>query len=124
MDTKGEVKKYVKQSLRYLKNASEFIDAGNSDKAGEFLWGSMAEALKAVAASGGIVLNNHRQIWNYTESLTKDLGDKSIYDAFIHANYLHTNFYESELELRHIRRAAEDIRVTVDKLLRLAAKEK
>jgi len=124
LDTKGEVKKYVNQSLHYLKNASESIDAGNSDKAGEFLWGSMAEALKAVAASREIVLKNHRQIWNYTETLTKELGDKSIYDAFIHANYLHTNFYESELELRDIRRAAEDIRMAVEKLLRLAAEEK
>jgi len=124
LDAKVKVEEYASQSLRYLKNASKFIDAGNSDKASEFLWGSMAEALKAVAASRGIVLKDHRQIWNYTESLTKELGDKSIYDAFIHANYLHTNFYESELELRDIRRAAEDIRVAVDKLLRLAAEEK
>ena len=124
MDAKVKVEEYASQSLRYLKNASKFIDAGNSDKASEFLWGSMAEALKPVAASRGIVLKDHRQIWNYTESLTKELGDKSIYDAFIHANYLHTNFYESELELRDIRRAAEDIRVAVDKLLRLAAEEK
>jgi len=124
LDAKGKVDKYVRQSSHYLENASKFIDAGNSDKAGEFLWGSMAEALKAVAASRGIILKNHRQIWNYTESLTKELEDKSIYDAFIHANYLHTNFYESELELRDIRRAAEDIRVAVDKLLRLAAEKK
>ena len=124
MDTKQKVKKYINQSLRYLKNASKFIDTGNSDKASEFLWGSMAEALKAVAASREILLKNHRQIWNYTESLTKELEDKSIYDAFISANLLHTNFYESELELRNIRRAAEDIRVAVDKLLRLAAAEK
>ena len=123
MDAKGKVDKYVRQSSHYLKNASRFIDAGDSAKASEFLWGSMAQALKAVAASRGIILKNHRQIWNYTESLTKELGDKSIYDAFIHANYLHTNFYESELELRDIRRAAEDISMVRDKLLNLIPSE-
>ena len=119
MDTKGKVKKYASQSLRYLKNASKFIDAGNSDKASEFLWGSMAEALKALALSRGIPLKNHREIWNYAESLPKELGDKSVYDAFLHANFLHTNFYESELELKDVRRMAEDIRIAVGKLLSL-----
>ena len=123
MDTKTRVKTYASQSLRYLKNASKFIDSGNSDKASEFLWGSMAEALKAAAASRGIHLKNHRQIWNYVESLTKELEDKSIYDAFLQANLLHTNFYESELELKDIRRMAEDIKVAVDKLVRLALQE-
>ena len=119
MDTKEKVEKYASQSLRYLKNASKFIDAGNSEKASEFLWGSMAQALKAVAASNDIHLGNHRQIWNYAESLTKELEDKSIYDAFIQANYLHTNFYESELELKNVRRIAENIRLAIGKLLSL-----
>ena len=123
LDTKTRVKTYASQSLRYLKNASKFIDSGNSDKASEFLWGSMAEALKAAAASRGIHLKNHRQIWNYVESLTKELEDKSIYDAFLQANLLHTNFYESELELKDICRMAEDIKVAVDKLVRLALQE-
>lgn len=123
MDPKEKVKKYASQSLHYLKNASKSIDAGNADKASEFLWGSMAEALKALALSRGISLKNHRRIWDYAESLPKELGDKSIYDAFLHANFLHTNFYESELELKDIRRMAEDVRMTVGKLLSLIPKE-
>ena len=124
MGTKTKVEKYASQSRHYLGNASKFIDAGDSAKASEFLWGSMAQALKAVAASNEIHLKSHRQMRNYVESLTKELEDKSIHNAFIYANYLHSNFYESELELRDIRRAAEDIRVAVDKLLRLAARER
>ena len=123
MDTKAKVEKYAGQSLHYLKNASKFIDAGDSDKASEFLWGSMAEALKALALSRGIHLKNHRKIWDYAESLPKELGDKSIYDAFLHANFLHTNFYESELEIKDVRRMAEDIRVAVGKLLSLIPEE-
>ena len=123
MDIKSKAETYASRSLRYLKNASKFIDAGNSDKSSEFLWGSMAQALKALASSKGISLRTHRQIWNYVETLTKELEDKSIYDAFLHANFLHTNFYEAELELKDVRRVAEDIRMTVDKLLILIPKK-
>ncbi len=123
MDAEAKAEKYAGQSLHYLKNASKFIDAGDSEKASEFLWGSMAQALKAVAASKGIFLRNHGRIWSFAESLTKELEDKSIYDAFVHANFLHTNFYESELELKVVSRLAEDVRVAVGKLLNLISQE-
>ena len=117
MDAEAKVKKYAGQSRHYLLNASKFIDAGDSEKASEFLWGSLAEALKALALSRGILLKKHGEIWNYVESLTKELEDKSIYDAFRHAHDLHINFYESDIELRGVRRMAEDIRIAQDKLL-------
>ena len=82
MDVKAKVEKYAGQSRHYLLNASKFIDTGDSAKASEFLWGSMAQALKAVAANNGMFLRNHGRIWNFAESLTKELEDKSIYDAF------------------------------------------
>ncbi len=123
MDAKAKVEKYAGQSLHYLKNASKFIDAGDSAKASEFLWGSMAEALKALALSKGIRLEKHSAIWNYIESLTKELEDKNIYDVFLHANSLHKNFYEFELELKDVRRIAEDVRMTVGKLLGLIPEE-
>ena len=123
MDAKAKLEKYAGQSRHYLLNASKFIDAGDSEKASEFLWGSLAEALKALALSKGIYLRKHHQIWNYAETLTKELEDKSIYDTFLHANTLHINFYESDLELRDVRRMAEDVKTTVGKLLRLIPRE-
>jgi len=123
LDAKAKVEKYAGQSLHYLKNASKSIDAGDSEKASEFLWGSMAEALKALALSKGIKLQKHGEIWNYIESLAKELEDKDIYDVFLHANSLHKNFYELELELKDVRRMADDVRMTVGKLLRLIPKE-
>lgn len=123
MEPKAKVEKYAAQSWHYLRNASKFIDAGDSEKASEFLWGSMTQALKALALSKGIRLQNHREIWNYVESLTKELEDKSIYDAFRHAHDLHINFYESGIELREVRIMAEDVKVTVGKLLGYIPKE-
>ena len=117
MDAKAKVEKYAGQSLHYLRNASNFIDAGDSEKASEFLWGSMAQALKALALSKGIRLQKHWEIWSYVESLTKELEDKSIYDVFLHADSLHKNFYELELEMKDVRRMAEDVKMTVGKLL-------
>ena len=119
MDAKAKVEKYAGQSLHYLRNASKFIDGGDSEKASEFLWGSLAEALKAVALSKGIRLQKHGEIWDYVASLTKELEDKNIYDVFLHANSLHKNFYELELELKEVRRMAEDVKMVVGKLLRL-----
>jgi uncharacterized protein (UPF0332 family) len=119
LDAKAKVEKYAGQSRHYLLNASKFIDAGNSEKASEFLWGSLAGALKAVALSKGIQLKKHGEIWDYVENLTKELEDKSIYDAFRHAHDLHINFYESDIELKGVRRMADDIRMAQDKLLRL-----
>lgn len=120
---KDKVVKHAAQSLHLLKNASNAIDASDPVKAGEFLWGSMAQALKAVAANKGIELKNHRQIWDYALGLTKELEDKSIFDAFIKAHNLHSNFYEVELRLEDVRVMAEDIRITVGKLLKLISVE-
>ncbi len=123
MDGKGKVEKYARQSLSYLRNASKFIDAGDSEKASEFLWGSMAQAIKAVVATKGVTFRKHRLLWEYAETLAKELEDKSIYDSFVHAYSLHSNFYESDLELKDVCRIAEDVRTTVGKLLNRIPKD-
>lgn len=124
MDERTKVEKYAAQSLHYLKNASKFIDEGNTEKASEFLWGSMAQALKAVAATNGIYFRSHALLWNYAESLAKERGDKSIYDAFSHANSLHKNFYEADIKLKDVRIMGEEIREVVGKLLNLITDKK
>jgi hypothetical protein len=83
------------------------------------LWGSFAEALKALALSKGVPVNKHWEIGNFVKTLTKELEDKDIYDVYQHANSLHKNFYEIEIEMDDIRRMADDVRITVGKLLRL-----
>lgn len=119
METKEQIEKYKSQSVHFLENAFRFIEAKEIEKASEFLWGSMAEAIKAIAISKGFFLKSHRQLWDYAEGLAKELQDESIFNAFRHANSLHSNFYESTLELKDVLRVAEDVRATVGKLLRL-----
>ncbi len=122
MTNKEKVIKHKMQSIHYYENALKSIEAGEAEKAGEFVWGSMAQALKAVAAIKDTTLRSHSQIVAYAESIAKQLENKSIYDAFIHARSLHSNFYECELEMKEIIRAAGEVREAVKTLLNLASK--
>ena len=119
MEVKEKIKKYKKQSIHYFENARKYIDIGDAEKASEFLWGSMAQALKAVAASKDIWLRSHNQIKDYALALARELHDDSIRHTFNYAQSLHSNFYESGLLLEDVVRAAEDVKNTVKKLLAL-----
>ncbi len=119
MKQKEASEKYKRQSIHYLENAQGFIKTGDAEKAGEFLWGSMAEALKAVAASKGVELKAHWDIGDYARKLAKELGDRAIFDAYGHASYLHSNFYETGLRMEDVYIYSEEIRLIVYKLLGL-----
>ncbi len=124
MNQREMPEKYAVQSIHYLENAFESIQAGEVEKASEFLWGSLAQALKAVAASKEIELRTHWNITDYAKDLAKQQGDKSIYDVFGHASYLHSNFYEAGLRMEDVEIYVEEIRAMVDKLLSLISTEK
>jgi hypothetical protein len=124
LTVKEGVEKYRTQSIHYLENAFSFIKASEAEKAGEFLWGSLAQALKAVAASKGIELKTHWDITDYAKALAKQQGDRSIFDVFGHASYLHSNFYEAGLRIKDVVIYAEEIGAMVRKLLALIPTEK
>ena len=119
MEIKERIRKYRAQSAHYLENAFISIEAGDLEKASEFLWGSMAEALKAVAASKDIQLKSHKDVRDYAVELARALQDDSIRRTFNNAQSLHSNFYESGLILEDVAIGAEDVRAAVAKLLNL-----
>ena len=119
MEAKESVEKYKTQSMHYLKNALHFIEVNDAEKASEFLWGSIAEAIKAVAASKEIQLRSHRDLRNYAMELAKILQDESIRNTFLHAQSLHSNFYETGLLMEDVAICDDDIRATLTKLFRL-----
>ena len=123
MEAKERIKKYKAQSVHYFENALKFIAAGDAEKASEFLWGSMAQALKAVAGSRDIWLKSHKDVRGYAIELARTQRDDSIRHAFDYAQSLHSNFYESGLLLEDVIMAAEDIRKTVAKLLSFIPQE-
>jgi hypothetical protein len=108
---------YVTRCQEYLGNAFTSLEQNEVEKAGEFLWGSMAQAIKAVASLKGVELRNHGAIWTYVRELTKELGDEDLLEAFRDANSLHQNFYESGLTSDIVLTHGERIRYAVGKML-------
>jgi len=117
LEVAKRIKRYRTQSVHYFENALKFIELGDAEKASEFLWGSMAQALKAVAASRDTRLKSHKDIRDYAFEIARVLPDESIRHAFNSAQSMHSNFYESGLLLEDIVVAAEDVKVAVAKLL-------
>lgn len=111
---------YLNQSLKYLENAFKASKDGEPKKVGEFLWGSVATALKAlVMAMKGMEVKSHGQLWEIARELARETGDLSIYEAFKEANFLHSNFYEFRLSLDDVKSSAERIVRLVEKLMNL-----
>lgn len=122
-EARETIRKYVLASLHYMENALVMLNNREAEKAGELLWGSMSEALQAVAISRNIRLKNHRSLRWFVAELTKELEDKSIVAAFYQAENLHTNFHEVDLTPEDVVMVLEPIRITVKKLLDLIPKE-
>ena len=123
MEAKKRIKRYNTQSVHYFENALKFVEVGDAEKASELFWGSMTQALKAVAASRDIRLKSHKDIRDYAFELARALPDESIRHAFNNAQSLHSNFYESGLMLEDVVIAAEDVKAAVAKLLSLIPEE-
>ena len=115
--------KYKSQSIHYFLNALSSIEAGNAEKAGEFVWGSMAVALKAVAAIKGAKLWRHQDIEDYAKILAKELGNEEITKAHGLASALHSNFYEADLRIEDVRFRLDQVKDTIINLLDLVNAE-
>jgi hypothetical protein len=110
-------------SNQYLENALLSLQQGEAGKASELLWGSIAEALQAVAASRSMHLKNHRSLRHFASQLAKEIGDQSINGGFARAERLHSNFHEVELEPEDVAAEVDPIREAVSKLLKLIPDE-
>jgi len=124
MNRREAIEKYKAQSDHYFGNALASIQAGEAAKAGEFLWGSVALALKAVAASEGKKVK-HTNMSAYARELARGKKDMSIWDVYGIADLLHgKGFYEAGLSLEEVQTHAERIRPTVLKLFSYIPEEK
>ena len=111
---------YVKQANHYLENAYVMLYQGDVEKASEFLWGSMAEALKGVAARKGVLLRDHREIRAFARALAAEMSDSELQSAYVRAEHLHSNFYEAFLEIEDLIGEGEVVAAAVRTLLGLA----
>jgi len=117
----GEAEKYAKLTIKYLENAAEALDRGELEKASEFIWGAVAEALKCLLmAKRGIKVLRHAELRRMAREVAREAGDPEIYRAFAEAESLHSNFYEAALDKEDIAIRFESARRLVDILLSMA----
>lgn len=113
-----KAEKYAKLSLHYSLNAAKFLKLKEYEKACEMMWGAMATILKAIAARDGIHIKKHNDLWGFAEKTAKKTNDTEIYTSFSLASNLHTNFYESELDEKTLRKIINRIAKTIGKLMK------
>lgn len=110
---------YAERSTLYLSNASEMLREQRPEKSSEFLWGSMAEALKAVAAIKDTKLRTHAEIRRFARDLAKQLQSDRLLDVFSIAETLHSNFYEAMFDEAEVLHHSTSVREVIGTLLDL-----
>ena len=111
------IRKYVLSSLQYLENGQLMLLKGEAGKAGEFLWGSIAQSLHALAASKNMPqLRSHRSLRYFVSTVSREINDRRLNEVFWQAEKLHSNFHEVDLTTEEIAEFVEPIREAVQKL--------
>lgn len=117
------LQRYIIHSRQYLENALVALQVGEAGKAGELLWGSVSEALHAVAASRNRPLRTHRELKNFAIQLAREMNDQAIEKDFVVAESLHHNFYDVQQEPIDIAIVVPTVQELVRKLLSLIPPE-
>lgn len=95
---------YLRQSQNYFKNAQELYARGETAKATELVWGSVAEAVKALAASRGLDLRTHQSLRQYLRKVAGQVNDVELYELFNDVEGAHRNFYQEFMQDWEVRR--------------------
>jgi hypothetical protein len=94
----NDFEEYSEASDNYLANALDLLRRGEEQKAGELLWGAIAEAVKALAATRDESPVRHKDLVKFVRAIALDVNDERIWELFRAAQDLHDNFYDRELE--------------------------
>jgi hypothetical protein len=80
--TTTRIRRYRSQSLRLLDNALSEMRGGHWLRTEELLWGSLTQAVKAVALSRGDTLADAAAVRDYATLLGHEQRDRRIREAF------------------------------------------
>lgn len=121
---KEEVEKFIKEAKRRREESSklyhnfEKIREEDSEKAGEFLWGAVNNLIYAMGLSYGKKLGSHGKI----KEFMRQICNEEIYESFIAAEDLHSNFYHSWMDEERFKMAVKEavkVIMELDKMLKL-----
>ncbi len=104
---------------QYMDNALEAMQKNELGKTGEMLWGSVTQALHAVDAWRGSVINSHRDLMNFSVRISREIDDPTYPNNIASARRLHDNFYVPDVEREEIELLLPGIRRAISQLLAL-----
>ena len=114
---------HVFHCRQYMDNALEALQKNEPGKAGEMLWGSITQAVHAVDAWRGPVIDDHRRLMNFAYSLETEIGDPSFRFVLRSASSLHHNFYVPVDTVEEIERLLPGIQAATTEILALLPEE-
>lgn len=120
---KEAARNHVFHSRQYMDNALEALEKNEPGKAGELLWGSITQAVHAVDAWRGPVIDDHRRLMNFAYSLEAEIGDPSFRFVLRSASSLHHNFYVPVDTVEEIERLLPGIQAATTEVLALLPEE-
>ena len=122
MSPLSHLEEYVSFSRSYLVQAAASIENGLAAAAGETLWKSITQSIKAVAARRGLNLRSESAIWDYAGVLAAGAGNTSAFPlAFHHAYLLNNDAYEGQLTPAYWLLLYENVAAGVTELLDMAS---
>jgi hypothetical protein len=101
-DPAAAVQSHAVHSRQYHENAIALLQQDEAAKAGELIWGSLAQAFHALAAANNQEIKPHRDLKNFAIQLSREMLDESIAINFDLAENLHFNFYVVQREVGDI----------------------
>jgi len=110
---------YAKLSEKYLREADDLLAKKDHVQASEKLWGAAALMVKAVAASKGISISSHGELFSFVRRLGEEEENPELRRLFSVASTLHQNFYENWLSGDVVREYSEDVKQLVAELKKL-----
>jgi len=95
IDPSEKAEVYMKLSEKYLTEAENLLAKRDYVQASEKLWSSTALMVKAVAATKGISILSHGELFSFVRKLGEERNEPEFRRLFSVANTLHQNFYEN-----------------------------
>ncbi len=110
---------YRGRSDIFWQEAQAALQEDDRIQASEKLWGSAAQAVKAVAEARGWPHGGHRELYSIIGRLDQETGQRRLTELFAIASALHQNFYEWWMPLGEVRELSSSIQELREALFRL-----
>ena len=114
-DTAAKVRRHLEHSDQYFENSQEALAKNEVSKAGELLWGSVAQVFHALATVRGVDVQRHRRLKNFAIHVSNETEDppKTI-GGFLAAEILHKGFHDVDVERTDLEAGIPLARYTIE----------